>query len=177
MKRRTAALLVAAVFAAGVAVGALGMHLLEHHPRWSGGPSGPRSERGDGFADRLRDRLDLTPEQTERIAAIMREARAEARALHERLRPEARALMEQSEQRIREVLTPAQLGEFEKLRAEHRERADLFLLGRGPLPSWLGGRRGHGRGRGPTRDEGAGPAVPGPAGPEEPASTPGPPAL
>ncbi|HEX9637684.1 MAG TPA: hypothetical protein VGB99_09130 [Acidobacteriota bacterium] len=133
MSRGQAALLVGAVFVAGIATGALGMLLVVHErPFWP-----HRGELEDGFAERMRRHLDLSPEQSERIGQIMRETFAESRALRERLGPQVRAVMERSQKRIEQVLTPEQRAEFAKLRREQRRRADYFFLGRGPHPPWL----------------------------------------
>ena len=146
MKRHLALVYVAGLFLLGVLVGALAMQL--YH---SVNAPDPRRLPGRGpahrpdFADLLERRLDLTPDQVQRIDVILAESRAEAEAFHEEMLPRVREQMERTRERISEVLTPEQRERFEELHRRHRGRAERFFLGRRP------GRRGE-MGPPPTPD-------------------------
>lgn len=135
MKRWVAFVLVALVFVSGVAVGVLGARLRGFRHLY-----GDPSRESRGAPERLREELDLTPEQAERVADIVRESHAASRELRESLHPRVRAVMEESARRIDEVLTPAQREKFSELRRAQRRRVDSWLLGRGDIRRGWGGR-------------------------------------
>lgn len=77
--------------------------------------------------DELRERLDLTDEQTARIRAIVTDAMERGRAIHEGGQDEAsrnahRALHEQVRTRVAEVLTEEQRAKLEEMHREMRQR-------------------------------------------------------
>jgi len=152
MRRPVALLSIACVFLVGILAGALATHLLYvrsfprpgerprlERPGLPGGPGvGPR------FLERLELQLGLTPQQRREIDEILRKSRTESDKIHDEMLPRVRAQLEGTRQRILEVLTPEQREEFERLRKEHRGRAERFFLGGEMRPH----RRGPGR-RGP----------------------------
>ena len=132
--RWTAVLLIAVIFAAGVATGvALDRKWLQpsaevtRPPR----PGFPSPERAMAH---FRERLDLTDEQAGAIEALLAEIGAEAGAIHARVEPELRAIMARTNNKIRALLTPAQVVEFEKIQVElERRMAEKRRgFGRGP---------------------------------------------
>ena len=64
--------------------------------------------------------LDLTPEQRERVDAIMERRRRQADAFWEREGPRMRSIVDSTRAEIRAVLTPEQRAEYDRLREAHR---------------------------------------------------------
>lgn len=79
---------------------------------------GPR-ERGAGS---VLDQLDLTPEQCQRIQAVLERRRQQTEAFWEEHGPTLRAIVDSAHAEIRAVLTPEQRAEYDRLRAERRLR-------------------------------------------------------
>ena len=168
MKQVTASLAVLALLLLGFLAGVLGTHLF-YARKFEKAGSLPMMA-SEFFAERLKRDLDLTEEQSDAIEEILDETRQRADTVRRELRPQVAALMEDSSERIREILTPEQRQEFEKLRAKHRRLADMFFLGppgrRGPGgPPGLQRMRGPGgrwEDRRPPREEGMPEAESGP---------------
>lgn len=141
MNRPAALISVAALFLAGVAVGALGMHLYYANQQpWR--PDWDRDRHTPGaFARAMQEELELTPEQIERIGQIRAEAREQSEAFRREVAPQVRQHMRETHERILEVLTPEQRDRLEEMRKEHRGRVERFFLGEGS----------HGRRHGPRR--------------------------
>ena len=105
--RREAALLVFVVFLLGLLVGGVGNHLWGERvwghqvPPRQGPP--PRAEIVSAFTRELQ----LTPDQQQKIGAIIDETRAGMQAQHEKLRQEGR-------ERMRAILTPEQQTKFDQ---------------------------------------------------------------
>lgn len=77
--------------------------------------------------EELRERLDLTDEQTARIRAIVTEGTERGRAIHEGRRDEAsrdahHALHEEIRTRVAEVLTDGQRAKLEEMHREEGQR-------------------------------------------------------
>ncbi len=79
---------------------------------------GPRT-RGRGS---VLDQLDLTPEQCERIEAVLERRRLQTEAFWDVHGPALRAIVDSTRAEIRAVLTPEQRAEYDRLRAERRRR-------------------------------------------------------
>ena len=138
MRRSSAVAGVVALFLVGVAVGALGADLVRRHHPWgmAAGPHGPRAP-GDPIghlgmhhrmmATELTRRLDLTPDQQRQLEPILAETHREAQAIWQQVRPRVQAVIEQGENRIAQILTPAQRQEFEAYRRERAERLQRML--------------------------------------------------
>ncbi|MFL6216454.1 MAG: Spy/CpxP family protein refolding chaperone [Blastocatellia bacterium] len=85
--------------------------------------SAPEERRGR--FERVMEQLNLTAEQREQVKAIFNEARAQLSEMRKESRPRFRAMREQTHERLRNVLTPEQWEQFQKLTAdfkEHRSR-------------------------------------------------------
>ena len=122
MRRSSAAAGVIALFLAGVAVGALGTHLISRH----GMRSGPA-----GFSHRmmmtdLYRRLDLDADQRRQVDAIFADSHRETAALWREVRPRVEAVIERTQNRIALLLNPRQRQEFERYRREHSEHMRMF---------------------------------------------------
>lgn len=79
--------------------------------------------------------LDLTPDQRERIAAILRESRPRTDEILRRMLPRLRAVTDSVRHQVREVLTVEQAARLDSLTAEMRPR-------QGPMRGAMPGRRG-----------------------------------
>ncbi len=157
MSRGWALLAVAALFLSGVSIGALGMHLYYRHLALEfRGPFGPPRT----FARMLESRLDLTPEQKEKIAAIRRESWRESESLRQEIHPRLDKQLEATRQKILAVLTPEQRGTLEAFARDNPWALHRFFLGEGDR------RSEHHPGP---------PGEPGPAGPPPGAPPEGPP--
>lgn len=67
------------------------------------------------FVERVAEELELTPEQSAQIEAILRESQERTRKLWEAVSPQMRAEFKATQEKIRAVLTPAQQQQFEEL--------------------------------------------------------------
>lgn len=105
----------------------------------------------DNAVLRLKERLNLTDEQTELVEAIMASTRDEMRKLHEsgsgdrrQSMMQGRQIMENQDKQIEALLTDAQKKIYEEVKKERREemRKRMHEEGRGPQGGPPGG--GHG---------------------------------
>ena len=82
-----------------------------------GRPGGAEMRRSDGMREQFARELDLTPEQQERVDAVMRQQTEDFRRLREQMRPRFDSLLVQAQTRIDSVLTPSQREKLKVLRA------------------------------------------------------------
>jgi len=68
------------------------------------------------------DQLDLTPEQCERIQAVLERRRRQTEAFWDEHGPALRAIVDSAHAEIRALLTPDQRAEYDRLRSERRRR-------------------------------------------------------
>jgi Spy/CpxP family protein refolding chaperone len=123
MRRSSAAGGVIALFLVGVAVGALGTHLVSRHGMRGGGPAG-FSHRA--MMDDLYRRLDLDANQKRQVDAIFADSHRETAALWREVRPRVQAVIERTQNRIMPLLNPRQRQEFDRYRREHSEHMRMF---------------------------------------------------
>jgi Spy/CpxP family protein refolding chaperone len=122
MRRSSAAGGVIALFLVGVAVGALGAHLVSRHGLRGGQPG--FSHRA--MTDDLYRRLDLDANQRRQVDAIFADSHRETAALWREVRPRVQAVIERTQNRIVPLLNPRQRQEFERYRREHSEHMRMF---------------------------------------------------
>jgi len=105
------------IFALGFAAGALALSA------YRGWTRAERRERagGRGF-ERILERLDLTDEQRAQVRQILGDARAELDAMRRESEPRFAEVRRRSDERLRQVLTPEQWQQFQKLKEEMRGR-------------------------------------------------------
>ncbi|MHB9156316.1 MAG: Spy/CpxP family protein refolding chaperone [Endomicrobiales bacterium] len=84
-------------------------------------PAGTGQERK---LETMSQALDLTPEQKEKVAAIMKESGEKAREEMKKSRESVKAIRTDSEQKIREVLTPEQAQKYGQLKAERTAKRE-----------------------------------------------------
>jgi Spy/CpxP family protein refolding chaperone len=131
MNRFWAFATVAALFLSGVAIGALGMRLIDERR----GPFGPQPGPPPPpiAVEELQRELDLSPPQREAVARILQESRRQGDEIRREVRPRLEAHLADTERRLMEVLTPEQRERFDALRRQRRVRPDRLFLG-GPPP-------------------------------------------
>jgi hypothetical protein len=116
----SAALYILLTFASGIAVGAVG------HWLYSSKAVRADSNRSDEFRKRylegMRTRLNLSPDQFEKLGPILDTTRSLYRELHEKHRPEYQAIHQLQVAQINRLLSDTQKAEYEKFRAEQEQR-------------------------------------------------------
>jgi Spy/CpxP family protein refolding chaperone len=95
------------------------------------------ARRFDRMMDRFNERLDLTPEQRDKVGAIFRAKREKIDALRAEVEPRFEEIRRNASQEIRQLLTPEQQARFEKMEKDREERMREW---RGRRGQW-GGRR------------------------------------
>jgi len=131
LSRLTIALYVGLIFSCGVVLGVFGHSLYSVSTVKSVG-NGPDDVRKRTLAE-MRTRMKLSDDQVSKINSIMDETRAQFHEVRERYRPEMDALQKNQRDKVRALLSPAQLAEYEKMLKEREERQKQNN-GRGPGP-------------------------------------------
>jgi Spy/CpxP family protein refolding chaperone len=101
------------VFVLGFLAGALALNL---YRGWSRRPA-----RGDRF-EQLSKRLQLRDDQKPKVKQIFGESREQLSALRKESEPRVTQIQQQTDQRLKEVLTPDQWQRFEQMRNDMRSR-------------------------------------------------------
>lgn len=107
-------------FLLGVIVGGAGVFFYGWHwGHW------PRHSERQGFVALLAQELNLSDAQVTQLKQIMAESRGKYDAVRERVEPEFDAIRKETDNRIRQILTPEQLAKFNEMtrRFEERRRA------------------------------------------------------
>jgi Spy/CpxP family protein refolding chaperone len=120
VKRTAAIASILAIFALGVAVGGLGMHLFYVHQFRHTGALSALGTRW--IAADLSRQLDLTDAQKTQIDAILEDSRREARQIRAKVMPGISELMARTHARIAQVLTPEQRAKFEQYHHDRHDR-------------------------------------------------------
>jgi len=105
------------IFVLGFAAGALALNAYRSWTRAE--THGPGRGRG---LERVVERLDLTAEQRAQVRQILDEARAEIDAMRRESEPRFEEVRRRSDERLRQVLTPEQWQQFQKMKEEMRGR-------------------------------------------------------
>jgi Spy/CpxP family protein refolding chaperone len=133
------------IFTAGLFTGAVGGRLLTPPPKPAFRPTPdnpflPWMVR-EQFVQFLADKIELTPEQKEKILKIVHESQQRTQILTTLIEPEMREELRTTRESIREALTPAQQEKYDEILKKRLKRGDLP---RNPPP----GRRPPGRDNG-----------------------------
>ena len=104
-----------AIFILGFAAGALAPAA---YRAWTRGDGGDRRDR----LERMSEDLKLSPEQKEQVRQIFAETRTRLEALRKESEPRFAEIRRETDERLKQTLTPEQWEEFRKSREEGRGR-------------------------------------------------------
>ncbi len=139
LNKGMAILVAAALFASGLAIGALGVHLFYAQKIAGGG--GPPMPVGPMFERWLVRSLDLSEQQRVEVRAILKEGRSEAQELRREMGPRLERMNRQTVAAISEILTPEQRKKMDEQMVRWERRQRRFRPGDGPPPGRAPGRR------------------------------------
>jgi hypothetical protein len=124
MKRWTLpiALYLFVVFVSGSVLGALGYRLYSPPTTKSNAPKLSPEEWRRQNIEEMRQKLNLTPEQLQKVNGIYDETHSRFEAAHETHNQVVKQIREEHVSKIREVLSSEQLPKYEQLRAEREQR-------------------------------------------------------
>jgi len=111
------------VFVSGAVVGALGYRT--YNPpvaRTLNAPPTP-DEYKKQYMEESKARLDLTPDQVQKLSAILDDTETRFRQARERENQEIGQIRDEHIAKVKMMLTPEQLPKYEKLHAEREARA------------------------------------------------------
>jgi hypothetical protein len=124
MKRSAAALYVVLVFLSGAVVGIFGYRLYTASSV-SASVNVPRSTVfRTKYVEDITSRVHLTPEQVTQVGAILDETRNRYHEEHTRSNQQLAQIHDDQVQKIHEILTPAQLPDYEKFRTEREKERE-----------------------------------------------------
>ncbi len=116
------------VFVGGLAIGVSGYRFYEIKSVSANPPLPVSPEKWkQRHIQEMKDRLHLTEEQSQQLGSIMDEARSQYREVMERSRPDMERIQAEQYARVKAILTPAQIPEYDKFHAEreaHRRDID-----------------------------------------------------
>jgi len=127
MKRSglAAALYVVLVFLSGAVVGIFGYRLYTARSV-SASVSVPKpADFRKKYVDDITTRVHLSPEQVAQVGVILDETRSRWTEEHNRSMTQRAQIHDEQVQRIHDILTPAQIPEYEKFRAEREKEREL----------------------------------------------------
>jgi hypothetical protein len=117
-----ALLVMSAVFGLGTVVGASWSAILLS--RYAVSHALPAPKKTGGTIDRLKLRLNLTPEQTQSVDSILNETHRELRLLHLTVKPQFEQIRQSMRSAVRQILNEQQQGEYAAmLRERDAQRA------------------------------------------------------
>ncbi len=109
------------VFLSGVLVGAIGYNLYNAKTvSAKGEPCGPDALR-QRYRDELRTRLQLSPDQIQKLDVILHDTHERFMALRKKYQPEVSVIQDAHANAIRGILDDRQKAEYEKLRQERQK--------------------------------------------------------
>ncbi len=122
MKRNklAAALLSVVLFLCGIAVGALGQRFYDSRAVIAG-PTAENFRRH--YLGEMRSRLKLTPAQEQQLEAILDDTKAKYKSVRDQFHPQMLAIKNEQISRVKAILTPQQIPEYDRIVAEHERRA------------------------------------------------------
>jgi len=124
MKRSSliVALYLLLTFSSGVAVGGFGFWLYVSRSVSAESRRLSPEEYRKRYVLEMETRLKLTPDQIQKLSAILDSTRALYKEVADKHRPEFDAIQQHQTRQIRAILNPEQQAEYEKLRAERDAR-------------------------------------------------------
>jgi hypothetical protein len=121
LSRSAIAFYFALVFASGAILGVFGQRLYTATTVNANATKNPQEFRKRVIAE-MQSRLKLDDKQVVRLNAIMDETRAQFEETRQKNRPTYDAIQEEQTRKVRSMLTPNQLGEYEKMHRQREER-------------------------------------------------------
>jgi len=112
--RRQAAIWVTAVFILGAALGGVFGYMFGHHSVAASAVPKSEPERRAKRVEQMTKDLSLTPEQGQKLDAILSQLHGEYKVLHEQNDAQLDQARQRGRNRIREILTPEQKPKFEE---------------------------------------------------------------
>src|SRR3984885_534279 len=120
--RAAIAAYVGLIFASGAVLGAFGTRLYPASREASKpGPRPNPEEFRKKLLDTFRDRLHLTDDQFAKLNVIMDETRSRVEETRHQMKPAYQKIHEEQDQKIRQMLTPDQQTEFDRILKEREE--------------------------------------------------------
>jgi Spy/CpxP family protein refolding chaperone len=116
----------AALFIAGAATGSVVTHGLSRHPKVA-----HKRDIIESIRNRLQTRLNLTPEQQQKIEPFLQQAGEKFKAIHDNSVKDFARASDELDAQIATVLTPEQRAKLEEM---CRERRDFVHKGFSPQP-------------------------------------------
>jgi Spy/CpxP family protein refolding chaperone len=107
---------VLAIFFLGFVAGALSLNA--YHTRRSQSAATTNNDR----FDQMLNRLQLTPEQRAQVEKILNDMRGQLLAVRKESAPKVGEIRRQTDDRLRQVLTPSQWEQFQQMKSELRRR-------------------------------------------------------
>jgi len=127
---RKEALWVGMVFLLGAALGGVLGYLSAHRPVNAANPPLSEPERRARRVEELTRELTLTPQQAQRVDAILLQRHTETKAIHDQTEAQLDAVRQKGRAQVRAILTPEQLPKFE----EFLKQMDEERKRNGPQP-------------------------------------------
>ncbi|HEY3837713.1 MAG TPA: hypothetical protein VGL72_14125 [Bryobacteraceae bacterium] len=127
-----AALYVTLVFLSGAVVGVFG-HLLYTARGVSASATAPKpAEYRKKYVEEITSRVHLSKDQVTQLGSILDETRNRYHEEHDRSKQQLAQIHDDQVQKIHEILSPAQLPEYDKFRAEREKQRDAANKDRQP---------------------------------------------
>ena len=111
------------VFLSGAVVGGLGYRAYNPPTARGTNASQSQSEFRKQYLDESKARLDLTPDQVTKLAAILDDTEARWAQTREQANEQIRQIRDEHFAKVRMILTPEQLPKYEVLRKERMARS------------------------------------------------------
>lgn len=118
-------------FCTGIAVGGFGFWLYETRTVKADARRATAEDYRKQYMNEMKTRLHLTPEQMQKLVAILDTTRNTFRELNEKHRPEYRAVHENQREQVRVMLDESQRAEYNKM---IKERDAARAKRTGPAP-------------------------------------------
>lgn len=123
MKKWKTIVSVVLVFLLGSLSGALVTHKIDQH-RMTGIIKGDPKAIRELIVRRLNHKLHLDSSQEEQLRAILKETHEEMRNVRKQFKPQIEEILMRSQNRVRTILRPDQLAEYEKIVEERKKKRE-----------------------------------------------------
>lgn len=121
LSRWSVAFYVALVFLSGVLLGGYGYRAYNAGTVAAKSKTSPE-EYKKRYLNEYRTRLQLSPEQVSKLEMILDETRARFHEARQKIDPEMKSIQSEQIDKVNQMLSPDQRGEYEKMRKEREEK-------------------------------------------------------